>query len=470
MYTKNIFKFLTAFLLLLMVSAGAASATAYEVATVGELQTAVGSAVSGDTVHLADGTYTLTSTVDITTSGLTIYGDGYDQCMVTTNQKSYFASSSEPAFFWCYGVDDIMIYGIKFRGPASSALDIMDSSEPYFGGADEYHNAIKFNGYCTNCTVHDCYFTLLLSDGIRTSSSENNVYYNNIFDTTGHDGIQTFYDMDGEVYNNYFAVICNNGIRLSNADGFSIHDNTFTNGLTNSGWCSVQLQADADDNTFERNVFTETTDNYPYAGYSHTGTGNYMANSIFYDTPSTKFYNVNGYTTSNNTEYEIEHDWASWGYGFDESLLMINQEEIPEEVEVGIPTLISPTDLATVELDEFNSTTFNWSGVENATEYRLEISRYTDFSSLTRDRNTTNTSYYVGVDQNATYYWRVSAYAGEWGDPSTYQTFYTIAEEPEEEPEEPEGLSVALTIEDGALVIRITGFNSTELISLDAIF
>jgi len=31
------------------------------------------------------------------------------------------------------------------------------------------------------------------------------------------------------------------------------------------------------------------------------------------------------------------------------------------------------------------------------------------------------------------------------------------------------GLSVALTIEDGALVIRITGFNSTELISLDAI-
>ena len=84
MNTRNLFVFLAA-MMLILVGAGAASATTYEVDTVGELQTAINSASSGDYIHLADGTYTLTSAIDIDSkSEVVIYGDGYDQCTVTT--------------------------------------------------------------------------------------------------------------------------------------------------------------------------------------------------------------------------------------------------------------------------------------------------------------------------------------------------------------------------------------------------
>jgi hypothetical protein len=102
-----------------------------------------------------------------------------------------------------------------------------------------------------------------------------------------------------------------------------------------------------------------------------------------------------------------------------------------EEPEPPAPTLISPSAYEYVTLDASNSLTFNWTAVDSATNYHLEVSRYSDFHTLTRDRTTTNTNYYVAVEQNATYYWRVSAYVnGNWEDPSNYSVFYTF-EEPE---------------------------------------
>ncbi|WP_157860274.1 right-handed parallel beta-helix repeat-containing protein [Methanosarcina acetivorans] len=100
-----------------------------------------------------------------------------------------------------------------------------------------------------------------------------------------------------------------------------------------------------------------------------------------------------------------------------------------EEPEPPAPTLIYPSADEYVTLDASNSLTFNWTEVEDATNYHLEVSRYSDFHTLTRDRTTTNTYYYVAVEQNATYYWRVSAYVnGDWEEPCNYSVFYTFEE------------------------------------------
>ena len=473
---KNYFVFLMA-MLMFSACAGVSSAATLQVGNGGysTIAAAVAAAIPGDSIHINDGTYSLTNTVDITKNNLTIYGDGYDQVTVTTSSKSYFATSDDAAFFEVAGVSGVNIYGIKFQGPASSVSDIMDNTQTYYGGHDDYHNAIKLTTGSNNCKVHDCYFTLLLGDGIRTATTNeyDNEFYNNIFNTTGHDGIQSWGDTGLDVYNNYFSVVCNCGIRLSGSDSNSVHDNTFTNGLTNSGWCSVELQGDADDNTFDDNVFTATTDNYPYAGYSHTGTGTYLSDSIYYSTPATKIYNVNSYTESNNTAYTTEHDWASWGFGFNEDLLLINGGGSGDTGYNGsiLPTLIAPANGSYVTLDTTNSTTFSWSDV-GSTNYNLQISKYPDFSALTRDRTTTNTSYYVNINNNETYYWRVRAYVdstSSWTDFTESNTFYTF-EEPVTPDPEPAGYTAEFSVENGYFVIRIGGLNTTQLTSLADIF
>ena len=422
MNTSKFFKVFLVAMMFPMAFVGAASATTYTVDTSAELVAAVNGLSDGDTIHIEEGTYYLTAALDITEDNITIYGDSWDDVIITTAAKSYFASSSEPAFIWFQGSEGCEVYGIRFKGPASSVSDIMNPGQTYYGGHDNYHNAITFSSRCSGCVVHDCYFELLLGDGIRTSGSDGNEYYNCVFDTTGHDGIQTYHDTGSTVRNCYFAVICNTGLRLSGSDGFDVYENTFTNGMTNSGWCSVQLQGDADDNNFKNNVFTETTDNYPFAGYSHTGTGTRIANSIYYDTPSTKYYNVKGYTALNCTSYGTEYDWAAWGFGFDPDDCIANgggEEEEGQEEGQESPTLIYP---GTITRDGSGGVTFEWSDV-GASNYWLQLSRYENFSSYSRSRETTNNSYYVTIG-TGNYIWRVGAWDpgnGVWAQSTTFQ-------------------------------------------------
>jgi Putative binding domain, N-terminal len=71
------------------------------------------------------------------------------------------------------------------------------------------------------------------------------------------------------------------------------------------------------------------------------------------------------------------------------------------------PTLLSPVDGSEVTIGEFS---LNWTRVETAYEYRVQVSEDSDFDPTIINDTTSNTSYTPsGILESTTYYWKVFA-------------------------------------------------------------
>jgi len=72
-----------------------------------------------------------------------------------------------------------------------------------------------------------------------------------------------------------------------------------------------------------------------------------------------------------------------------------------------VSTLLSPADGSEVTIGEFS---LNWTRVETAYEYRIQVSEDSDFDSTIINDTTSNTSYMPsGLSASTTYYWKVYA-------------------------------------------------------------
>ena len=418
-------------LLILLITVSCANAATINVGSgysYSTIQSGMAAASSGDTVYVHAGTYTLTSPVALK-SGVILRGDGYDSTIVTTNAKSEFASESEPAFFYGSSISNIEIYGFKFKGPASSTADIHDTGQTYYGGHDDYHNAIKLYGV-TNARIHDCYCTLLLGDFCRVSGSSSYIYgYNCVLNTHGHDGYEIYNSKNVRIYNNYISSMINSGVRFSTCSGGNLTciQNTFTNGYTNSGWAGVEIQGSTTGLTVEKNVFTRMTDNYPCVGYSSTGSGCTIKNNIGYSIPNSFLSNLGSASASNNSVYSTEYNWAAWGYGYNAVLTdgggtpspdpdpdpdpEPEPEPEPEPTGYnGVPalTLISPANGATVTPVN-GRVSFSWAYV-GSSNYQLQVATDSGFTNLVVDQTTASTALSVNVNNGTTYYWKARAY------------------------------------------------------------
>lgn len=417
--------------LLLVTLTGTASAATIDVGS-GYPHTTIAAGVaaasSGDSVHIHSGTYTISTPVSIK-SGITVYGDGYGNTIVKAASKSAFASDSAAAMFQLSGVNSVNIYGLKFQGPASSTADIHDSSQTYYGGHDEYHNAIKITS-SSDISIHDCYFTLLLGDGIRAGSATSVNVYNNQFVTSGHDGLQLWGIRNWRIYNNYIAVNINCGVRVANSAscGSSITYNTFTNGYSNSGWTGVQIQGSTTGLTVDHNVFTQMTDNYGVTTYSSSASGCTITNNAGYSVPNGLVVNCGSATTSNNNIYGSSQDWAALGVGWTASSTSGSGTVTPTAVYNGepLPTRTSPSNGGSVTPTN-GKITLIWDDL-NSTQYQVQLSTDSGFATIAASPTTSGSSVSVAVNNSTTYYWRIRAYndgSKVWTDYTGNWVFYT---------------------------------------------
>ncbi|MDR3625206.1 MAG: right-handed parallel beta-helix repeat-containing protein, partial [Ignavibacteriaceae bacterium] len=95
-----------------------------------------------------------------------------------------------------------------------------------------------------------------------------------------------------------------------------------------------------------------------------------------------------------------------------------------------IPTLDSPSDKTIITS---NSVTFSWESVDNASDYRIQISTDPDFNTVQYDHHTYGAISCTIPLVNGTYYWRVSSYNSDydtWSDYSSSNSF-TISVPPQ---------------------------------------
>lgn len=387
--------------------------------TYSTISAGVAAASSGDNVHVHAGTYTISDPI-IMKSGVTLYGDGYSNTVIKAASKSDFASESKAAMIMLTGVSNVNIYGLKFQGPASSTSDIHNSGQTYYGGHDEYHSAIKVIR-SSNVNIHDCYATLLLSDFVRMSGGTSNSVdiYNNIVDTSGHDGVQCWGGNDVHIYNNYFNIFINCGVRLAGTSSCLVEYNTFTS-ESSSGWCGVEIENSHSGDVVQYNVFTDMSDNYGIATVSSTASGCTIRNNVGYAISAGLLSGCSGATQSGNSVYSTEQNWASMGYGYNAADVVPGTAP-PSTVYDGsaLPTLTSPSAGATVT-PKSGRVTFAWENV-NSTEYQLQVATDTGFSSVVADTTTADTSISASLNNSTTYYWHVRAY----NDAGSTWTAYT---------------------------------------------
>jgi hypothetical protein len=74
-----------------------------------------------------------------------------------------------------------------------------------------------------------------------------------------------------------------------------------------------------------------------------------------------------------------------------------------------VSDLLAPEDGSVVTIDKF---AFNWSFVETAYEYRIQISKDIDFETIVVDATTADTSYTPSglLEESTAYYWKVYAF------------------------------------------------------------
>ena len=408
---------------------GVASAATYDVGsgyTYSTIASGLAAASSGDYVHVHAGTYIISSPLNIP-NGVTLYGDGYSSTTIKASSPLVFSTSAAPASIYLNGKSDIEIYGFTFHGGAASLAAMHAIDNDY----RNYCSGIKLTS-SSDITIHDCYFTLQYGDSIRASGTNSNVYvYNCIFNTPGHDGLSMYYGSNWRMSNCIVNTFINAGMRIENVVGAEVDHCTFYSD-TNSGSGGVELlRAIGTDVRVHHNIFRNMHNSVGDGifFYSPTFGSVDISNNIMYDIPGA-YINNHGfsYTGSGNqlgASPQTESYWVNLGYGYNASAtsggVSSGYTPPPEAGSVYsanglILSQISPAD-GTSQGTTNGNITFTWNNV-NSTNYNIQVSKESNFASLSRDRETTGTAISLALEDNTTYYWRVRAYSdssGAWG-------------------------------------------------------
>ena len=341
--------------------------------TYSTISAAMAAAGSGDTIHVHSGTYTVATTV-LMKGGVTLYGDGYGNTIIYSGPATNFDSASNPAMIWVNNADNTNIYGFTFKGPATGLADIHVTGH---GGADDYHNAIKISS-SSYSNIHDCYFTLLYSDGVRGDggASDHINVYNNQFLTTGHDAVQIWSGNYWTVHNNICNMMINSFVRVAPATNTRVYYNTIYC-ETKSGYTGIEYENSGNSNiTVDHNIFehVESSVGIGVAGYvkgDETGKGtSTVSNNVFWDCPGgyivpgqmtlTDTGNIKG-TSNTNVSY-----WVSQGYGYGNegipnsvNLPVYNGTPIPRiEYPVNLSAITTQNGYLTSTISNVNSTAY----------------------------------------------------------------------------------------------------------------
>lgn len=425
MKTAKMLLFLITFSLLV----GVTSAATYHVGsgyTYSTIASGLAAASSGDYVHVHAGTYIISSPLNIP-NGVTLYGDGYSSTTIKASSPTVFSTSAAPASIYLNGKSDIEIYGFTFHGNGGSLSAMHGIDNDY----RNYCSGIKLTS-SNDITIHDCYFTLQYGDSIRSSGKNSNVYvYNCIFNTPGHDGLSMYYGSNWRMSNCIVNTFINAGMRIENVVGAEVDHCTFYSD-TNSGSGGVELlRAIGTDVRIHHNIFRNMHNSVGDGifFFSPTFGSVDISHNIMYDIPGT-FINNHGfsYTSTGNqlgASPQTESYWVNLGYGYNASATGggVSGGYTPPPAAGSVYSAngiilsqISPAD-GTSQGTTNGNITFTWNNV-NSTNYNIQVSKESNFASLSRDRETTGTAISLALEDNTTYYWRVRAYSdsgGAWG-------------------------------------------------------
>ncbi|MGB9928821.1 MAG: right-handed parallel beta-helix repeat-containing protein [Methanosarcina sp.] len=140
-----------------------------------------------------------------------------------------------------------LIQATNIQNIEISNLEINANSD---GNPDTLHGKGYYNIIhaidCNSIKVHECIFHDSLGDGLRTKTSTNIKFYNNLIYKMGHEG---FYGIDSqniEVYNNRITTRTNSALRLWNTEHVRFHDNVIDAQLDSLGGnAGIQIEDSA---------------------------------------------------------------------------------------------------------------------------------------------------------------------------------------------------------------------------------
>jgi hypothetical protein len=201
----------------------------------------VNAANSGDTILVHAGIYSINSAINVK-SGIELRGEGGNKTIIYTDSFSDISSESSPAMLYLNGTKNVQISNFTFLGPAKTKDEQhSNGGTTSIGGLREARNGIKLQG-ASNVTIHDCYFTLLVSDGIRSSHSSDVNIYSCLFECAGHDSISIFRSSGFIVNNCKFDLMINTCIRFDGATECKVANSTFTQSRTGTGAGYLELE------------------------------------------------------------------------------------------------------------------------------------------------------------------------------------------------------------------------------------
>ncbi len=165
----------------------------------------------GGIIHLPAGTYVLTDSI-ILQSNTTLEGE--PGTVITIPDHAGW-----PA--WKPLISGTDVYNVTIRNLEINANSDGNSETPHGAG---YYNCIYITG-CENIQVYNCTLHDGLGDGLRTKSSTNIKFYNNLVSRLGHEG---FYGIDSqhiECFNNRITTRTDSALRTWNSAHVKFHDN-----------------------------------------------------------------------------------------------------------------------------------------------------------------------------------------------------------------------------------------------------
>jgi hypothetical protein len=391
--------------------------------TYSTIQSGINSAVTGDSVHVHAGTYTISSPI-VMKSGVTVYGDGASSTIIYCPSWVYCNSAAEPAYVFFSGVSYSEICGFTIKGPAISESDQWDHAPT------NYRNAVWVAG-SSHIKIHDINMTLLAADGVKGQSPATSYVdvYNCDMSCHDHDGVQIWSGNYWNVSNCYIKIINNCGVRFADTSNSQCVHTTITNGYGTSGWTGIELENTFTNILVTKCVFIDMPGNFwaathdPVAGSTANLSDNIVCNV-------SDGYSFGGGTITHDHIYTYTetHPWGVWGYGY------VYPGSMPVPVTdtrysgTPVTALIYPMDGDTLSTINGNLD-FSWSNV-NSTSYHLYV-----YNSTSVHDATTLAYEYTGAYNgksvalgNGSYSWKVSTYVdtlGTWAS-TDYNTFTII--------------------------------------------
>lgn len=414
---------------------GVASAKTIDVGTgytYADIASGVQAAVSGDSVHVhASSTPYVISTAILMKSGVTLYGDGVSSTIIKMDNRDHFNSAASIGAIMCSSVNNVVIYGLSVTGGEASLSSMYSLSNTY---RDHCRGIYLKN--CNGVTIHDFNYYLGMGDCIFGSGSSNVVIYNCVFDTPGHDSVDSWSGSNWHIYNIKVNTFINACIKTAATTGMMIDHSTFycTESM-HSGYGGVEIMESGNSITIDHCVFGPMINSQSKGVVTDDADGSVggtcaITNCIFYQCTGGNYVFSGAHTltyTTSNIQTPTSLDWATWaseGFGYGATGYSSGGDTtLPPYNGSTLPTLTTPTNGQTLSSTN-GKITFSWSNV-NSTNYHIQVANDAGFSSILYDQYATSPAVSLDI-QNKTCYWRIAAHIDAGANTGTW-TNYTSA-------------------------------------------